>query len=150
MPGHYLDIFAGFEEGLFRALAPSFPPLQILRYDGNQPGDQVQLRLGWGPFGQNWTSVISSHECDPAAEECWFVDEGTVLPWPLQTWQHRHLVKAAGKTQSLIIEDIRFSTGSAVLDSLMKVAFQQQFSSRGPKYRAYFESKFSDTCGELK
>lgn len=75
----YLQVMEGFTESLFAKLAPPFPPVKVLRFDGCKVGDTVDLELNFIFFKQNWTSKITEDHCD--AKEFLFVDEGIVLPF---------------------------------------------------------------------
>ena len=128
---------AGFTRQLFEALAPPFPRLRLLRYDGREPGNQVAIELRAGPQRWRWTSLITDAGVLPDGTH-FFVDEGQELPAPLQQWQHRHLVQPGPAGGSIIVEDIRFSTGRRWLDYLLYPAFWAQFRLRGPVYRRFF------------
>ncbi len=134
--GKVPEVFAGFTPELFERLSPKLPPATLMRYDGNQVGDWVVIRLGIPPLTQTWRSQITAHEA--GIEESTFVDEGRQLPWPLRYWRHVHRIRQEGPSRVAIVEDITFSTGSTLLDAVMKPIVKQQFSARGPKYDAYF------------
>ncbi len=136
VPGNLYSVFDGFTRELFDALAPSFPPVKLLRYDGKSVGDIVHLRLGVWPIYQHWVSEITAHEC--YQRQCYFVDEGRRLPWPLTAWRHKHLVAQVSASEVIITEDISFSTNFPVLTKLMRPIIQAQFEARGPKYLEFF------------
>lgn len=132
---HYQAVLAGFNKDLFQALAPPFPRLKILRFDGSAPGDVVEIELSAGPFRRKWTSLITEqHTTETAA---WFVDEGQILPAPLTFWRHKHLITHHG-SHSVIHDQIEFNTGSKLLDLLVYPALYVQFALRGPIYRRIF------------
>ncbi len=134
--GEQAEVFAGFTEDLFVALAPRFPPNRILRYDGNRVGDTVSLELGVKPLAQVWTTEIVANEA--GAERSFFVDEGRELPFPLTFWRHRHVVEQAGPGRVAIVEDIVFATSNAVFTKLMRPIIVREFGARGPGYQRYF------------
>ena len=130
-------VLAGFTRELFEALAPPFPKLHLLRYDGSRTGDVVAIELQAGPKRWRWTSLITADGVLPDGT-LFFVDEGQELPAPLRQWRHRHLIEPAPGGGSVIVEDITFSTGRGWLDALIYPAIWAQFSLRGPVYRKWF------------
>jgi len=131
------QVLAGFTKSLFLALAPPFPKLRLLRYDGSQTGDIVEMELNALVARPRWTSLITAHGALPDGT-LYFVDEGTRLPAPLRQWRHRHLIQPAPGGGSVIVEDINFSTGRVWLDWLIRPALWAQFALRGPVYRRVF------------
>ena len=79
----HLEVKEGFTEALFAKLAPPFPPVKVLRFDGCRAGDLVDLELNFIFFKQKWTSKITEDHLD--AQEFRFVDEGIVLPFFLES-----------------------------------------------------------------
>ena len=134
--GTVTEVFAGFTEGLFGALAPKFPPTRLLRYDGNAVGDFVIIRIGVPPLTQEWVSEITAHEV--GEEVSFFVDEGRALPFPLKRWRHVHRVRQEGPGRVAIVEDITYSAGGRLSNALMRPLLVAQFRARGPKYRQVF------------
>lgn len=43
----HLQVMEGFTESLFSRLAPPFPPVKVLRFDGCKAGDIVDLELNF-------------------------------------------------------------------------------------------------------
>ncbi len=130
-------VLAGFTRELFVALAPPFPKMNLLRYDGSNPGDTVIIELQVGPKRWRWTSLITATGVLPDGTH-YFVDEGQTLPAPLRQWRHRHLIEPAPGGGSSIVEDITFSTGRRWLDCLLYPAMWAQFRLRGPVYQRKF------------
>jgi len=52
------QVMAGFTRELFIALAPPFPKLRLLRFDGCRTGDQVEIELDTLVKRLLWTSLI--------------------------------------------------------------------------------------------
>ena len=130
-------VAAGFTRDLFEALAPPFPKMHLLRYDGSHPGDVVAIELRVGPKRWRWTSLITAEGTLPDGTH-YFVDEGQELPAPLRQWRHRHLLAPAPGGGTFIIEDITFGTGRRWLDWLIRPAMWAQFRLRGPVYKRKF------------
>jgi ligand-binding SRPBCC domain-containing protein len=128
-------VFAQFNEKLFLALAPPFPPSQLTRFDGCKTGDAVALHIGIKPFQSAWVSYISNH--GQSDTEIWFQDEGKVLPFFLKTWSHRHIISQT-KLGSTITEDIHFTTPTLLPAWILFPLLYLTFAYRGPVYRRWF------------
>ncbi len=134
---NYKIVFEGFTGELFLALAPPFPPVNLLRFDGCKKGDIVELELNMILFKQRWDAlIIESGERD---NEVFFTDIGTKLPFFLKTWKHFHrIVQNADQTTS-IVDDFEYTTPFLVLDYLMYPVLYAQFAWRKPIYRRLFK-----------
>ncbi len=139
IPGRVADIFAGFTEDLFLVLSPKLPPTKLIRYDGNDVGDLVEIQLGISPFTKRWVSEIVAHE--KGEKYACFIDEGRELPVPLNYWRHRHLIEQLDAATVLITEDITFGTSTNWLTRLLTPIIRQQFQGRGKLYREYFADR---------
>lgn len=131
------QVWTGFTRELFLALAPPFPPFQLLRFDGCHRGDEVQIQMGVGPLSTRWDSLITDHGTAPDGTY-YFVDEGQLLPAPLRYWQHRHLMQPAPDGGCFIVEDIEYRTASPLLDRLLWPVMWAQFVWRRPIYQRIF------------
>lgn len=131
----YLRVFYAFDEQLFRRLAPPYPRLKLLRFDGSKPGDVVEVELQTGIKSFRWTSLIIEQGITDT--EAYFVDEGQELPPPLRLWRHKHLVAKNG-SGAIIHDIIDFSTGYKALDVLLYPLMLVQFGMRKPVYRKVF------------
>ena len=122
---------AGFTEQLFLALAPPFPLIKLLRFDGYKTNNIIHVKL----FGIiNWVNMISKHGSNK--QKTWFVDEGTKLPFFLQLWQHKHRI-IAEQNNTVIVEDISYTTPFILLDYLLYPLLWLQFAYRIPVYKQY-------------
>ena len=131
----YRSVFDAFDEHLFRQLAPPYPRLTVVRFDGSQPSDMVEVELRAGFKRFRWTSRIVERQV--TATEAWFVDQGQQLPPPLRHWRHRHLVRRH-ENHTTIHDIIDYSTGSRLLDVLLYPLMLGQFAYRKPLYRRIF------------
>ena len=131
----FLSVFNAFDEQLFQKLSPPYPKMQLLRFDGSEPGDVVEVELQTGIKSFRWTSLIIDRKVTET--EAYFIDEGQVLPPPLRRWHHRHLITKNG-SGAVIHDIITFSTGFAPLDALLYPLMLAQFSMRKPIYRKVF------------
>lgn len=100
------DIFNRFDEKLFLKLAPPFPKFKLLRFDGCQVGNLVEVELAM-PWGKEFwqSSIVDFYESDT---EIYFIDQGTVLPSFLKQWKHTHRIKRINERQSEISDEITF------------------------------------------
>ncbi|CAN5894354.1 hypothetical protein BH24BAC1_BH24BAC1_28070 [soil metagenome] len=137
MRGDYRAILEAFDESLFRQLAPPFPRLRLLRFDGSRPGDMVEIELLTGLKRFRWTSRITDRQVTET--EAWFTDQGQELPPPLQYWRHRHLVTNRGNGQATIHDIIDYRTGFRLLDGLLYPLLWAQFAYRKPVYWRVFD-----------
>ncbi|HEX8328730.1 MAG TPA: hypothetical protein VF629_14405 [Hymenobacter sp.] len=131
------QVMAGFTRALFEALAPPFPKLRVLRFDGCQTGDRVEIELNTLVKRLPWTSLITDHGQQPNGTH-FFVDEGQVLPPPLRFWRHRHLIEPGPNGGSVIVDNLEYRTASPLLDALLYPAMWAQFAWRKPIYRRWF------------
>ncbi len=131
------EVWTGFNKDLFLKLSPPFPKVRLLQFDGSIKGDRVGLELNFGIFKQKWISDITDNgEND---KEIYFVDQGTVLPFFLKKWKHRHILLKKD-TGSDIIDEIYFTTGYLLTDLLMYPGLYLQFLYRKPIYRKFFSA----------
>lgn len=124
-------VWPKFDRALFLRLAPPFPRIKLLRFDGCRPGDLIEVQLNFLLFKQTWISEIVEQRSKP--DEISFVDEGVRLPFFLQRWLHRHRIVRRG-SGSEIIDEIEFSSGRRVLDWFLFPAMWLQFAYRKPIY----------------
>ena len=115
----FRSVFHAFDEQLFRKLAPPYPRLKLLRFDGSAPGDVVEVELQTGIRSFRWTSLITEREITDRA--AWFVDEGQEVPPPLRTWRHKHLVTQHG-SGAIIHDIIEYSTAYKEMGGMLNLA----------------------------
>ena len=130
-------VMAGFTRELFVALAPPFPRLRLLRFDGCHTGDRVEIELDTLVKRLSWTSLIVDDGVQPDGTH-FFVDEGQVLPPPLRFWRHRHLIEPGPNGGSVIVDALEYRTASRLLDAVIYPAMWAQFAWRRPIYRRWF------------
>lgn len=128
-------VWKRFDQQLFEKLAPPFPRLRLIRFDGSEAGSIVEAELNFLLFKQNWQSLITdSHVAD---DEIYFIDQGKRLPFFLKTWHHRHrLIRTATGTK--IVDDIEYRSPTVLLDYLLLPIMWLQFAYRKPIYRREF------------
>ncbi|MEZ5173464.1 MAG: hypothetical protein R2850_08130 [Bacteroidia bacterium] len=136
------QIYSLFDEVLFKALAPPFPKMELLQFDGCLKGDEVKVKLHFGLFTQHWDSLITESGSD--TQKSFFIDEGTRLPFFLKSWKHTHLIRQAG--EDVFIEDnIDLKWSSPFWSVFVYPGLYLSFLYRKPVYRRYFsknERKF--------
>lgn len=134
----YTNVFNQFDEKLFDALRPPFPPSKLLRFDGSQVGNEVHIKLFTGLGWEVWKSIITERTCGETEHR--FVDKGIHLPFFLKFWEHRHRVRkeAHGCT---IIDDITVAFASPMLYPVFYPAVYMQFAMRAPVYKKQFKQK---------
>ncbi|MCB9233910.1 MAG: hypothetical protein H6581_19795 [Bacteroidia bacterium] len=132
----FQTVFELFEEELFMALKPPGMRITLREFGGKKVGNIVSLEVKiLGIIRQDWYNVIT--ESQEGEEECFFVDEGRRMPFPIKKWRHKHRVIQAG-TQTDIVDEVSFSTGTLLGDWLLRPVIWGQFVYRKPIYRRFF------------
>ena len=133
---NYIDLYKQFDEKLFIALAPAFPKMELIRFDGSKKGDEIHLKLT--PPGSTWISIITD---DIITEnEATFVDEGKLLPPGLKYWKHVHRIRKISTTASVIEDDITFKGTFGLLTLFLFPVLWLSFYPRKKAYVKYFKS----------
>lgn len=132
------QVWQGFDDSLLKALTPPFPKVKVLRYDGNHTGDIVSFQLNVLGIKQTWTSLITDHQV--MDHRCYFIDEGTELPFFLKTWRHVHGLDRH-PSGTMIDDYIEYTTPYFWLDYLIYPVLWLQFAYRKPIYKKYFRIK---------
>jgi len=130
-----MQVFRQFDQSLFLKLAPPFPPVKLIRFDGCRQGDVVSLQLNFLLFKQLWTSSITEQET--TTEAIWFVDQGTQLPFFLTFWNHKHLIQKT-EAGSVIVDEITFQSPWFLPEFLLYPVLWLQFVYRKPIYKKVF------------
>ncbi len=125
------EVFKKFDLTLFKALKPFGIPLKVIRFDGCLKNHEVHLKMGI----QNWTSLITDQQ--ETNEKIFFIDEGVILPFPLKSWKHFHVIlkKPIG---SVIVDEIHFTTIIPGLEWMLKPFLTWMFNQRAPVYKKFF------------
>lgn len=125
--GSVKDIFQRFDEKLFLKLAPPFPKFKLLRFDGCQIGDLVEIELSM-PWGKEfWQSTIIDFK--ETETEIYFIDQGTILPSFLSHWNHLHRIKKSDEHHCVISDEITMNC---------KYAWQIPFIYTGTYFQMFY------------
>lgn len=128
----------GFTQDLFIYLAPPLIPFRLKRFDGCKKGQEVHIEMSPLPcVKQDWVSVMTFEETN--AQGWSFIDEGKVLPWPLNRWKHHHRVDRVDENRCLIVDDISYECAPAFLGPLIKPFLWMVFAIRPGRYKKYFQ-----------
>lgn len=125
---------AKFDQRLFKALAPPFPRMQLLRFDGSALGDEVHIKLNFLVYSTVWKSLITE-ETD-TDEGFFFVDEGIQLPPFITYWRHKHILNAY-RGGTVIVDDVEFRVKPLLLSPFLFASTWLQFVYRKPIYKGY-------------
>ena len=132
----YKTVYGKFDVYLFKKLKPLLTGLKVIKFDGCRKGDEVQVEINTFGWKQNWNALITENFEDK--NEIYFIDEGLQLPKPLKKWRHRHeIVKFIDN--SIIIDNIAYSTNSFFLDLLLYPVLFVAFFQRKSTYKRYFK-----------
>ena len=132
--GYYLDVMEQFDRDLFEALKPPMG-MKVREFTGSQKGDKVILDFTI-PTKFTWQSDIVEHGKNEKL--AWFVDIGTILPWPLKSWRHEHIVEHIDQDNCLIIDDMSYECSNSFLTTFLKPFLFGAFSPRKRIYKQYF------------
>ena len=132
----YQTVFAGFNQELFIKLAPPFPPVKLLRFDGCKKGNVVMIQLNLIFFKQIWESLITENQA--MEEKIYFIDEGIRLPFFLKKWKHQHIIKQENQ-QTAIIDNISYQSPFWLFDYFLFPLLYLLFYYRKPIYKKVFK-----------
>lgn len=130
-------VFYAFDEALFDYLTKK-ATLKKIKYEGNQLGDEIHLQMTL-PWKSIWITKIT--EINFTDTECYFVDEGSVLPFGLTTWKHKHIIRKKSSTQLEIEDLITLNTNNKLLTMLYYYVFKFQFKGRRKDYKTYLKGQ---------
>lgn len=134
---NFLNIKKSFDQKLFLALKPPGVGLNLKRFDGCSPGNEIHLELISLGLTQHWISLVTAEKQD---EKEWsFVDEGKLLPWPLASWRHHHRVVYLDDHSSKIIDDITYGCTYSWMNALFFPVLWSVFAIRPSRYRKFFQ-----------
>ena len=138
--GNHREVFRRFDKELLLKLTPPGMKAELKRYDEpTAVGSVVELNVTMlGLIKQEWENDITDYEENDA--ECYFVDEGRKLPWPLKSWRHKHLIRKAKTDAGMecveIVDDIEYTAGGWT--PFIHPVVWLQFAYRKPLYRKFF------------
>ncbi len=128
------SVWALFDQNLLSKLSPPFPPVSINRFDGCQKGDLVQLEIKLGFFSLFWDSEIT--EDYQGADKIYFIDEGRRIPLGIKQWKHEHILEKINAEETMVIDQITYSTSSKFLDILLYPLLWGMIIYRKPLYKS--------------
>lgn len=137
---NHKEVFSEFNQALFEKLSPPLLSVKIDRFDGTKIGDEVHLKISlYDMLNMKWVSLITKNEM--SENECYFVDEGKVLPAPLVNWHHAHRIQRIHDHASYIVDDIDYSSGNEFIDRLIYPTMYAVFYFRKAIYQSHFNAK---------
>lgn len=131
------NVWQKFDANLFLKLAPPFPPIKLLRFDGCKKSDIVELELNFFGFKQRWDALIIEHKI--TENEIYFIDEAIKVPFFLKSWKHLHKIEKT-ENGAVIIDDINYESINSFFTILLFPILYLQFLYRKPIYKSYFKS----------
>ena len=130
-------VMAKFTSELFILLAPPFPKIKLLRFDGSEKGNEIHLEMHVIFFKTEWISLITDHVSKE--NQIYFIDEGTSIPAPIKYWRHRHVIRNANAIL-FIDDDLTFTSGNKIVDILLFPFVYGLLFYRKPIYKKYFNT----------
>lgn len=140
VPGNPKAVFERFDRELLVLLSPPGMKLDLRRFD-HPPlvGGRVQIEVKMlGLVKHYWDNAFTEYHVSES--ECYFVDEGLKMPFPIKYWRHKHLI-IQHESGSEIVDDISYKTGFFLSDWLLFPIVWLQFLYRKPIYRKFFKAK---------
>jgi ligand-binding SRPBCC domain-containing protein len=135
-------VIEGFDEVLFLSLAPPFPRVKLVQFDGCKTGDSVKIQLDFIFIKSEWEArIIDDNLTD---NEWYFIDEAIRIPFPFKSWKHQHRVTMIDDQSCTISDHIHYSTGNGMADLMVYPFVQLLFKYRKPVYRRYFNNRISE------
>jgi ligand-binding SRPBCC domain-containing protein len=131
----FRQVYEGFNQKLLEYLMPPFNVASVSRYEGQNPGDIIDIKFHL-PLINNWTVIVK--ESWLSHREYGFTDRGLRVPAGIVYWKHIHRVVARNNESSFIIDDIEFETHWQLLDYLLYIPLWLLFYLRRPLYKKYF------------
>ncbi len=129
-------VYEGFNINLFKYLLPPLNIASIQRYEGQNPGDIIEIHFAL-PFITHWTVIVK--ESWLSHREYGFIDRGLRVPLGILYWKHTHRVVARDNKSSFIIDDIEYETSWLLLDYLLYLPLLGTFYSRKFLYQQYYK-----------
>lgn len=133
----FKKVHQGFNRKLFEYMMPPFSLARIQRYEGQSPGDIVDIKFNI-PFVGYWTVIIK--ESWLSHREYGFIDRGLRVPFGINYWKHIHRVVARDNQSSFIIDDIEYETAWKILDLILYLPMFLIFYPRKFQYKKYFKA----------
>lgn len=137
--GHFLSVFGQMNRDIFDLLPPPVGRVEVLRYEGEQPGNVVEVVLHLPLLPpQPWRTDMVAREVSET--EAFFTDAHVQGPQPffLRAWRHTHRVVADGPDHSRIRDEIFFAGPWWIPGIALYAVLWVQFAARRPRYRAIF------------
>lgn len=132
----FQSVHEGFNINLFKYLLPPLNLARIQRYEGQSPGDIIEIRFAL-PFITHWRVIIK--ESWQSHREYGFVDRGLRVPLGILYWKHTHRVVARDNKSSFIIDEIEYETSWLLQDYLLYLPLLATFYSRKFLYKRYYK-----------
>ena len=129
------DVWAQFDKSLLLKISPPFPKVHIRRFDGCLRGDEVELEIQ--VFGMKilWTSHIT--ESKETAKKIYFIDEGRIVPFGIQSWKHVHSIISVNEKTCIVEDFVTYQTKFIILDYLLFPMLWGMMLYRKPFYKKY-------------
>lgn len=135
IPSPFNKAYEQFNIHLFRFLLPPFHLAEIIKFEGHNRGDIIDVKINL-PFMSNWTVIIKDSLL--SHREFSFTDRGLRIPLGITYWRHTHRVVARDHHSCFIIDDIEYESKALLLDYLLYVPLWLIFYPRKFLYRKYF------------
>lgn len=132
---NYKTVFNDFELPLFKVLIPPQLTMEIIKFTGSRKGDIVHIKF-LKPIIGEWMSNITEDGVNE--REAYFIDEGTLMPFGITIWKHKHIISNLDNESCLITDNIYFETNNFFRSVFYLPLVWIGMLKRKKVYRKYF------------
>ncbi len=130
IPAPAAEVFAWHARpGAFERLTPPWEAVEIIeRRGGIENGDRVVLRMGLGPFSQQWVAEHRDYEAGVQFRD-------VQISGPFARWEHTHRVEAAGRAGCILEDRIVYALPGGRVGQMLGRAWTKRKLARLFAYR---------------
>lgn len=134
--GNFEFVASQFNEELFKKMALPLTKIYVGFFEGTKKGDSFSFTMKFMGFHQFWEGLIVDNGSN--ADESFFIDIGKKLPFPLASWSHRHSFQRISDGETLIVDEVEYSSFNKLFDYLLFPFWQSYFNYRSYLYKKIF------------
>lgn len=125
------EVWAFFQTNENLAAITGFPKIRILGEKDVYEGSDVHLQMDFLIMKMQWKGQITK-----VVPHAFFMDEGTELPFPFQTWRHVHAFKELDDGRTRMIDRVEFS--ALVPSPFVRLMLKGMFKDRERQLMKHF------------
>jgi len=128
--------FESFDQSLFRQLSFPLTSVRFERFDGMDKGDEYKFYVSIFGLEQFWHGLVLRRFT--SEKECYFIEIGKKLPFPLTAWTHKHKFITAGTNLTTLVDEVEYRCRYKLLEYILLPFWYSYFYFRLWKYRKIF------------